>query len=244
LVVRLRLLSAAGLFGLALVGALRRSPDSRSLELLAGAPFLLLGVQSYGGEGLLRVVLFALPFTALLAGAAILPSRVGAISPLVPDLSPGRRGRLVRRILVVAVVLGFALLTTVVRGGNDAYESFSTGELAAVHYAYAHVHRGQTIGAVAPYLPIGQEATGEVAVYVAADQGGSTTVPSLTTELLRARPAAVILSRAQEAWGEDVAGFAPGWQRSVSTALQQSGYRTAARWPTATVLEPVGADAP
>jgi hypothetical protein len=80
---------------------------------------------------------------------------------------------------------------------------------------------------------------GEVAFYDAADEGGSTTVPSLTEDLLRTHPDAVILSRAQEAWGENVAGFRPGWEQKVSNALQRNGYRVAARWPTATVLQPL-----
>jgi hypothetical protein len=151
---------------------------------------------------------------------------------------------LVLRILVVTVVLGFALLTTVVRGGNDVYESFSTGELAAVNYAYDHVHGGQTIGTVAPYLPIGQRAKGEVAFYDAADQVKNTTVGSLTKDLVRAHPDVVILSRAQEAWGENVAGFQSGWEHKVSHALQQSGYRVTARWSTATVLQPLRAATP
>jgi hypothetical protein len=151
---------------------------------------------------------------------------------------------LVLRILVATVVLGFALLTTVVRGGNDVYESFSAGELSAVNYAYDHVHSGQTIGVVAPYLPIGLRGTGEVAIYDAADAGGNTTVRSLTKDLQQAHPDAVILSRAQEAWGENVAGFTPGWEQTVSNALQRSGYGVAARWPTATVLLPVRAGNP
>jgi hypothetical protein len=244
MVVRLRILSMAALFVLALVGALRRSPDSRALELLAAAPFLLLAFQSYGGEVLLRVVLFGLPFTALLAAAAMLPDRMGPIRPLVRVASSRPPGRVVLRILIATVVLGFALLTTVVRGGNDVYESFSTGELAAVNYAYDQAHGGQTIGAVAPYLPIGQRAKGEVAFYDAADQVKNTTVRSLTEDLLRAHPDVVILSRAQEAWGENVAGFAPGWEQTVSHKLQRSGYRVAARWPTATVLRPFRAGTP
>jgi hypothetical protein len=245
MVVRLRILSTAALFGLALVGALRRSADSRALELLAAAPFLLLAVQSYGGEGLIRVVLFGLPFTTLLAAAAILPNRVGPIRPVVPAVSLRRhRPFVLRTILVATVVLGFALLTTVVRGGNDVYESFSAGELAAVNYAYDHVHSGQTIGVVAPYLPIGQRGAGEVAIYDAADQPGSTTVRSLTKDLQQAHPDVVILSRAQEAWGQNVAGFTPGWEHTVSTTLRRSGYGVAARWPTATVLRPVRTGTP
>ena len=49
---------------------------------------------------------------------------------------------------------------TRVRGGNDYYETFTTGELSAVNFAYLHVQPAQTIGLVAPYEPIGQWSVG------------------------------------------------------------------------------------
>ncbi len=235
-IVDLRILSTAGLLALAMIGALRRSPDSRSLELLAVVPFILLGFQSYGGEGLLRVVLFGLPFTTLLAASAILPNRVGPIPPFVPEARLRRQGRTILRATVAMVVLGFSLLTVVVRGGNDAYESYSTGELSAVNFAYHHVRPGEVIGAVAPYLPVGQDAVGTIPVYVAADQSGAVSPQTLQSELRRTRPAFIILSQSQEAWGEIVEGYPKGWERTLADGLRRDGYRVAATWPTATVL--------
>jgi hypothetical protein len=236
LVVDARILAIIALYLLAGVGILRRSPNSRSLEVLAGAPFLLLVVQDYGGEGLLRAVLFSLPFTCLLAASAILPNRTGPIRPLLARNRLGEHGRTALRWTVAVVVVGFCLATTVVRGGNDAFEAFSSGELAAVNFAYDHVQSGQTIGMVAPYLPCGQRDIGSVQFFVAADVGGNPTLRYDRSELLRTRPAFIILSQSQEAWGEIVAGYPRRWESSLENALVRDNYRIAARWPTATVL--------
>ena len=236
LVVDLRIVSTLGLFVLAGIGALRRAPDTRSLELLTAAPFVLLAFQSYGGEVLLRVVLFGLPFTCLLAASAFLPNRVGPIRPFVPSLPLGHFGSRILRVTVAVVVLGFSLLTTVVRGGNDAFEAYSNGELAAVDFAYSHTHAGQIIGAVAPYLPVGQQDVGSVLVYVAADQAEAATPEEFLRELERTRPEFVVLSRSQEAWGEIVEGYPKGWEHALSGQLERHGYKIVASWPTATVL--------
>jgi hypothetical protein len=236
LVVDARILLTAALYLLAGIGVLRRSPNSRLLELLAGAPFLLLAAQDYGGEGLLRVVLFGLPFTCLLAASAILPNRTGDIRSFIPKLRFGRHSRSALRVAVGVFVLGFALATAVVRGGNDAYEAYSRGELAAVNFTYDHVQPGQSIGLVAPYLPIGQQDVGSVPVFVVADAGGTPTLHTDRSLLIGNRPAWVILSHSQEAWGEIVAGYPKGWEVSIEGALVEHGYRIAATWSTATVL--------
>jgi hypothetical protein len=238
LVVKTRIALTASLYLLAGIGFLRRSPDSRSLEVLAGAPFLLLAVQSYGGEGLLRVVLFGLPFTSLLAASAVLPNRNGAIRSLVPNFRPGRFTRVTLCVVVAIAVLGFALATTLVRGGNDAYEAFSSGELAAVNYAYNHAHAGQTIGMVAPFLPGGQRDVGTVAFFIAANGDGSSSVSYDQKVLLQTHPAFIILSQSQEAWGEIVAGYPVGWEGSLEAYLVTHGYQIDAEWRTATVLQP------
>ena len=134
------------------------------------------------------------------------------------------------------MVLGFCLLTTVVRGGNDAFEAYSTGELSAVNFAYDHVRPGEIIGAVAPYLPIGQDDVGTIPVYVAADQAGPVTRQTLQSDLQRTRPSLIILSQSQEAWGEIVEDYPKGWERTLAGQLQRDGYRVAATWPNATVL--------
>ena len=241
IVVELRILITAAVFFVAGIGTLRRSTDSRSLEALVAVPFVLFAAQSYGGEGLIRVVLFGLPFTALLAASAFLPRATGEIRSIVPQIPSGRASRVVTRVVPVAItvaVLACALVTTVVRGGNDAYESFSTGELAAVNYVYDHIKPGQLIGVANYYLPIGQKDVGSVGEYVAPDEPESH-LTRISTHLLNAAPAYIILSRSQEAYGQEVVGDNPGWLSQVQRGLVGHGYVVAARWRTATVLKKV-----
>ena len=61
-IAKLRILITAVLFLGAGIGSLRRAADTRTLEALVAVPFLLVVAQNYGGEGLIRVVLFGLPF--------------------------------------------------------------------------------------------------------------------------------------------------------------------------------------
>jgi hypothetical protein len=112
------LLAVAG----AVVGRRRGAPW---LTAAAGAVALmvLIPVQPYGGELLLRIYLFSLPFTACLA-----------VLPLMSD-KPGGLG--LRR-AVSLFVLGAVLATTtiVTRYGNDIMESFTTDEVALVNRLY------------------------------------------------------------------------------------------------------------
>lgn len=236
-VIDARLLITAALYSLAGIGVLRRRPNTRTLEALAAAPFFLLAAQNYGGEGLLRVVLFGLPFTSLLAASALLPTpRVALSRPPRSRRRNYRYGRIVTQFVVFVVLLSFALATTLARGGNDAYESFSTGELAAVNYAYSHARAGQVIGMVAPFLPFGQVGVGSTSVFVAAG-GGTPSLGAVRSALVTFRPEWIILSQSQEAWGEIVAGYPVGWEFSLVNSLATSGYRVVKGWPTATVLE-------
>jgi hypothetical protein len=237
LVVEIRILLTGALFFLGGVGFLRRYADSRVLEALVAAPFLLVAAQSYGGEGLLRVVLYALPFASLLAASAILPSSSGTIRGLLPAITIGHFtgiGRTALRIIIAGVLLSFALATTIVRGGNDAYVSFSRGELAAVNYAYAHVRAGDTIGLANYYLPIGQRDITTVGVY---NPGSTSSYQKIGQLLLQAKPTIIILSQSEEAYGEEVVGYPVGWEATLETMFVNHGYRIAAHWTTATVLK-------
>ncbi len=237
LIVDVRILVTAALFGLALLGAARRAATSRTLELLVAAPFVLFAVQNYGGEGLLRVALFSGPFAALLAASAIFPKRDGPIRPILPDVRFRRHPRVVLAVVAGVVLLSFAVTTTVVRGGNDAYESFSNGELSAVNYVYAHIPPGKHVGVVAPYLPIGQRDVGTLTIFEGI--GAGPTVPTFNTMLasmLGARALYVVLNAAQNQWGQIVAGYPPSWQGALEHSLAGAGYRVVARWRTATVL--------
>ncbi|MHB1208789.1 MAG: hypothetical protein ACYC1I_03675 [Acidimicrobiales bacterium] len=236
LIVQWRMGIIVMLYLLAGVGALRRAPDSRSLEALVVAPFVLLAIQNYGGEGLLRVVLFALPFSALLAASALLPSRRALRRASRATSRHRGRHRFVVGTLVGVVLLAFSLGTTVVRGGNDAYEAFSLGEVSAVNYTYTHAHAGQAIGVVSTYLPMGQRDLGALDFFIV-DRQLTPTPHQVLESFLKARPRWIVLSRSQELWGEILAGYPIGWIKSLQRSLVKDNYRVAARWPTATVLE-------
>jgi hypothetical protein len=63
-----------GMWGLAVAGAWLNRRSGRTvlgLVVLAFSPFILLAVQHYGNEGILRAYLFSLPWTAALAASAL-----------------------------------------------------------------------------------------------------------------------------------------------------------------------------
>lgn len=239
IVVDARILDVAALYFLAAIGVLRRAATSRALELLTIVPFFLIAAQDYGGEGLLRVVLFGLPFVALLASSALLPSTAGSIRPLVPNrwFGPlGRPPKWILTVVVVCVLFAFSVATFVVRGGNDAFESFSKGELLAVRYVYHHAHSGQAIWLAAPFLPIEYENVNTMPVEIAAYQAQAPTIKYVLYTLISNNAKWIILSKSEGAWGTDVAGYPPGWLRPFTRSLEKSGFTIVARWPTATVL--------
>jgi hypothetical protein len=76
-VIYARLLLAGAVWSVAMFGLLRRLRAGRvDLPVLIGfiVPFFVLGGQSYGGEAILRVFLFSLPFAAILVTFGLLPT--------------------------------------------------------------------------------------------------------------------------------------------------------------------------
>jgi hypothetical protein len=141
LIVDLRLAASLGLWLLAAAGALiRRRQGYRDWAMLApaGAPFILIGLQSYGGEVLLRVFLFGLPFMAFFAASALLGSGRRSILRLIgaPALVP------------LLVVLFFAC-----RYGNERTDYFTPREATAAQRFYELVPRGSMALAATQNLP-------------------------------------------------------------------------------------------
>ena len=234
-IVNARIAITGALYLLGALGALRRACNSRFLEAAVVAPFVLLALQNYGGEGLLRVTLFGLPFVSLLAASALAPRLAGSVAPWWPARPARRGGSLLQTTSMIVVVASFAVATTVVRGGNDAFSAFSLGEVKAVNLAYSLVKPGQSIGMVAPYLPVGQRDLGTTSLFFAANF----TTPSVATDekaMLKKRPPIIVLSATQEAWGEIVAGYPRGWMQLFEADLLDHGYRVEATWSTASVL--------
>ncbi len=236
LIVDGRILLIAAIFAVGFVGVLRRRADSRALEIMSGMPLMLIAAQGYGGEGLMRLVLFSLPFTTQLAGAAVFPRREGEVAAWVPLRVSDRWPRWVNGALAGSLVLVLAVGLSVVRGGNDAYESYSQGELNAMNWVYAHARGGNIVALVAPYAPFGQQAVGSISVQNVAGTD-TPTIAAVRRSLVTLHPRWIYLSHAQEQWGVIVSGYRSGWEGRLATYMEARGYRVAATFSTATVLE-------
>jgi hypothetical protein len=120
----------AAMYGLAAAGFLRRwrtGAFDRTAVLLAGCPIVLLAGTSYGGEIVFRVLLFGLPFLALLAAGAFFPT-------------PRRRplGAVAFAVVALALLAG----TTRAYYGKEPMYRFSPTEVRVMERLYATAPRG------------------------------------------------------------------------------------------------------
>jgi hypothetical protein len=189
-VVRIRLLFTAGMWALAALGALRQWRSRRldvRIVLLAVAPFPLLVAQPYGGEMLLRVYLFSLPFASVLAAAALLPNEK-------------RRLRAPVLAAVLTVMLGAFLVS---RYGNERMDQFTSQEVAAVDQLYAIVPPGGLLLAASGNLPWKDRAYEQYDYRTAVQLAQTTPAPQILDAVetaMQRRPAsALILTRSQRA---------------------------------------------
>ena len=130
-------------WGIAAVGGLRRLRAGHwdlAAVVLAGYPFGLIVLQSYGGEIFLRVFLFALPPMSFFAAAAIAP---------VVRLRP-----VVNAAILVAVTLAMTAGFVVARYGNEAADLVTPAELAAVDRMYTAVPPGSVVALLNYNAPV------------------------------------------------------------------------------------------
>jgi len=125
-VLMIRTLVTAAIGLLAVAGLIRdyrrRSLDVRPV-LLGIAPLPLLAANSYGGEILMRVTLFWLPFGAFLAACALLPgTRPRALL---------RLRRVVHPVVVLVACSALAVGSVFARYGNARFDMFTSREVAA-----------------------------------------------------------------------------------------------------------------
>jgi hypothetical protein len=170
LLLYLRVGFAIAMFALAGLGLLRRRRrliDDRAALVLTCVPFISLGLQSYGGEILLRVYMFSLPAACVLAAYLFFPrtdsdpqtapAPAAAAGDALPSGSTSARaGRVVlpapptRRswpalIAAAAIAIAMAGGFLVTRYGNEAFEQTPRGVLAATNYIYAHDRAGARV---------------------------------------------------------------------------------------------------
>lgn len=144
LVVQARVVLTLVLWALAAAGAVRDWRRGRldiRVVLLAVTPLLLFPVQLYGGEMLIRVSLFALPFIAMQACSILLPTE-GSTQPSL---------RAAGGLTLMFCLLG--LLTVTGRFGNAQFDVFTDSEIAAVAAVQRLAPPGSTMISAAPPTP-------------------------------------------------------------------------------------------
>ncbi len=142
-VVYTRMAEVAVVWGLAAVGAFagyRRKAPWLAAAAGALAPLILIPAQPYGGELMLRLYLFSLPFAACLA-----------VLPLVSDRATGLDLKRALALLLMGSVL--ATTTIVSRYGNDGMESFNADEIEVVNELYATAPTGSVLIAAVGNTP-------------------------------------------------------------------------------------------
>jgi len=226
-VVYLRLGFAAAVWIVAGLGILRRLHAGRwdvTAVALALAPFPLFAVQAYGGEMLLRIYLFSLPFMALLIALFVLPRR--------QDETSDRIGAVVF-ILSLALVLPFM----VARYGNERIESFTPGEVAAVDQLYQMAPKGSMLVAVVGDVPWKNIRYEEYRYRPAGDDTYFQNLDAMLVAMsAHPGPVYLILTRTQSAYVQMILGASKeDWSAFEGQLFGTGWFQVLSRTPDATI---------
>jgi hypothetical protein len=211
LVVNSRLALTAVVWGLALLGAILAFRARRlqvTFGLLAVAPFGLVALQPYGGEVLLRVYFFSLPFVAFFAASAFFSGR-------------GSNRSWPRVVVICGASLALLAALPLARYGNERMDFFTADETRAVYRLYDVAPPGSLLVAGSRNVPWKFEGYEEFDYLVVAEtdlwaqteaSGGDigNVVASLESQM-RARGrgrAYLIITRSEKVY-LDLLGFAP-----------------------------------
>lgn len=139
LVLKFRMLLPLLIWGLAGLGAIRMWWSGKRVSVVAllmtGVPGFLIGAQSYGGEGLLRVFLMSLPGAVLLVAGLFFPT------PAIP--------RWKTFVAFSAACLLIFPMFLIARWGNEDFERIDTSDVALRAAIYQVAPLGATIGTLA-----------------------------------------------------------------------------------------------
>jgi hypothetical protein len=211
-----RLAFTAFPFVLAFVGVVRRwraGYGDLSLVLLACAPFLLLGIQSYGGEALLRLMFFALPFVSILGTMMLLPR----------SSRPG----LLTSVAIFAVCMVLVPPFFIARYGNELWDMETPQEHAALQWLYNTAPPGATFVSMVSEIPWGYRDL--LKFHLAPGTSGTILSNPTVAEHYLDTPgpgAYLIVSRDQTEFGHLFGGLPIDWaHRVVSAVLATGRYR-------------------
>jgi hypothetical protein len=239
-VVTLRVVFALALWGTAGVGWLRRAITSRpdlSMAVLAVAPFPLAALQAYGGELVLRLFLFSLPFMCFFAVSLLFHARPWRAAAM--PVANASRPPSLRAIAAIGLSVVVSVTFLIVRYGNERVDYMTQPEVEAIAYLYRVAPAGSLLAAASSnlpwkyqdveqydYIPVTDEVLANVDVLVGLMQQS------------KDRDAFLILTKSEEAYAETFAGVTPGaWGEFVARAEASPRLRLLYANPDAEVFE-------
>ncbi len=155
-VIGARVAMVALISGFGLIGLIRnRSRRLVAPAVLTATPLVMLALQSYGGEAVLRAYLFALPFACILAAYAI------RLEPPPAGRSSARRTRLAATVGVGAIGCAVLLTFVLARYGNESFEGVQTRDVRTVAELYRLAPPGSTLASLNDHLPWKDRGVGE-----------------------------------------------------------------------------------
>jgi hypothetical protein len=187
--------------------------------LLAVAPFLVLFLNSYGGEALFRVFFFMLPYLAFLAAAALAPSRQTTRNWLHSVMIGGLS-------LVFLVAFLFAYY------GKERQYSFTKLEVEAAEYLYSNASPNSLLVEGSRNYPT-LFLNYENFTYVAIDREPKESVDNLIadpetvlyrwlSDSRRYSSSYLIITRSQKLYTDEIRGIPSGSLEKVETILRNS----------------------
>lgn len=201
-------------WGLALLGGLRRLYNGHrdwAHLMVAVTPFPLLLLQAYGGELLLRIYLFSLPFMVFFGAALFFPS---------PAVSYRLRSAVMLGVVSMALLAGYLFA----RYGNERMMYFTTEEVAAMRYLYDTAEPGSQF--VAATNTVAWRFQGyQTYKYTHVPRESRTRDLEAVADVMADEKYPVsylILTRSQQAAGELYIGWPPGTWEAFEQALQDS----------------------
>ncbi len=223
----------------AAAGFLVRFRDGRrdlSMVLLMVAPVPLVAAQAYGGELVLRLYLFTLPFSVILAAGIVY----------------GRPHALLSRLQTFGVIAACAVVTLgflVTRYGNERMDIMTTSEVLGVQQIYKIAPPGSLLISPSGNLPWRAQGFEEY-LYISQSYDILAGTPADLVNLMRTtgRPHSfLILTASQEAEAEMFTGMAPSaWDAFVNEMAASPDFELVFQNAGTTVFElrPLAATTP
>jgi hypothetical protein len=192
------------LLGMVGLWRIRHRPGALLLALLVVGAGSIVLLQSYGGEVVLRIFVFAAPVLAPLSALALafLAERRMSVLPLA------------------LVLFAYTFLGTTTRGVNASFEQVTPQDLSAVQVLYPRIRPGDTVGVFADAGPLGSNRIGQIHTV---DLDAVSCHRRPLDCALTLRPRFILVSPEQDAALELVEGARPGTASAVSLDLVSRG---------------------